>query len=171
MSIKTITTDAIFIAMALAVHYLEGLLPPIIPGIPIRLGLANIFTLLALLHLKKTDAFFITLIRCTLGAVFGGSFIAILYSVAGGMFSYLGMTFLMPIYRKRTVTLIGVSVFGAFMFNLGQILIGTLFFSKVMVAYFPIMTVLSVPTGIIIGIIATIISRRLKTGILPIERS
>ena len=53
MNAKRIATLALLAAMALAVQSLESLLPPIVPGVPFKLGLANIFTLVALLRFSR----------------------------------------------------------------------------------------------------------------------
>ena len=46
------------VAMATAVHWLEGVLVPLFPGLPgVKLGLANLFTLYALQTLGRSSAF------------------------------------------------------------------------------------------------------------------
>lgn len=52
MTTKKLAQTAMLVAMATAVHWLEGMLVPLFPGLPgVKLGLANLFTLYGLLHL------------------------------------------------------------------------------------------------------------------------
>ena len=55
MRTRRLTTLALFATLALAIYSLESLLPPIVPIPGIKLGLANIVTLLVL-HLYCTRA-------------------------------------------------------------------------------------------------------------------
>ena len=68
-----------------------------------------------------------------------------------------------PMKRGR-VTPIGISVAGAFCFNVGQIVIGMVLVGKQVLAYFPLMGLLSIPTGACVGLAAWIIKRRLFDG-------
>ena len=71
---KQLALCALMTALALALSYVERFLPLqlLIPLPGVKLGLANIVTLVALYILKKRHAFAILLLRCFLGAVFGG---------------------------------------------------------------------------------------------------
>ena len=60
---KHIAILGILIAAATAVHYIEGLLPSLILGVPIKLGLANIFTLYTLIKFSRRDALILTVLK------------------------------------------------------------------------------------------------------------
>ena len=63
---RRVTELALLTAMALCAQWLESLLPPVLPVVPVRLGLANVFTLFALLRRGRADALLVTLLRCLL---------------------------------------------------------------------------------------------------------
>ena len=159
---RALTTTALLAAMALAVQYLESLLPPLLPGVPARLGLANIFVLLPLLHGRRADAAAIALLRCLLLPLLTGNVSGLPYALSGSVMGYLAMLALLPAYRKERVSAVGVSVAGAFLFNMGQLLAGVCIVGKAMLAYVPWMGLLSIPAGICTGLVASVLFRRVR---------
>ncbi|MEG1525524.1 MAG: Gx transporter family protein [Clostridia bacterium] len=157
---KRIATVAMLSAMALAVQYFESLLPPIVPGIPVRIGLANLFVLFALLTGHKADAAFVSLLRCLLYPLITGNISGLAYAVVGSLLGYLGMLLLLPLYHKDAVGAVGISVLGAFLFNVGQLLVGIFVVGTAMTVYFPWMGLLSIPAGICTGLLAKMLVRR-----------
>ena len=79
------------IALAFAFSYLESLIPFNF-GIPgIKLGIANLVVIVALYTMNAKDALFISIIRILLsGLAFSGPF-AMIYSLIGGLLSFLVM--------------------------------------------------------------------------------
>ncbi len=148
-------------AAALLVSYLEGLLPPLFIGLPVKLGLANAAVLVALELLGTKHAALIQLTRCILGPIIGGSPVGALYSLAGGALSFMAMAPLHALKRKRpaAISLIGVSVAGAFFHSLGQLIMGAALVSPAVFAYFTPMELLSVPAGLFVGVLATLAIR------------
>ena len=159
---RTLTTTALLTAMALAVQYLESLLPPILPGIPVRIGLANIFVLLPLLARRKGAAAAISLLRCLLLPLITGNVSGLPYALAGSAASLLGMLSLLPPYRAGRVGAVGVSVAGAFLFNMGQLAVGVCVAGKAMLAYVPWMGLCSIPAGVATGLLAALLKKRLR---------
>ena len=157
---KRIASVAMLSAMALAVQYFEAMLPPIVPGVPVRLGLANIFTLFALLRGKRLDGGLVALLRCLLYPLVTGNVSGLGYAAAGTLLSYLAMLLLLPLYQRDRVGAVGVSVAGAFSFNCGQLLVGLAVVGQAMAAYFPWMGLLSIPAGICTGLLAELLKRR-----------
>lgn len=162
ISTRALTTTALLAAMALAVQYLEMQLPAPVPGVPVRLGLANIFVLLPLLSGRKADAACIALLRCLLLPLITGNVSGLLYSCAGSAASLFGMLLLLPAYRLEKVGAVGLSVAGAFLFNMGQLAVGACVVGKAMLAYVPWMGLLSVPAGVCTGLLAALLKRRVR---------
>ena len=83
---KTIAQSAVLVALALALSYTERFIPLqlVIPLPGIKLGLANIATLVALYMLGWQKTLPIVAVRCFLGALFGG-LTGILFSLTGGL--------------------------------------------------------------------------------------
>lgn len=148
---KKIAFCAVMIALALALSYAERFIPLqlVIPLPGIKLGLANVVTLVALYRLRSRYAFAILIPRCILGAVFGGGITGLLFSLTGGLLALLTMTL-----AKKTplFSVYGVSVLGAAAHNVGQILAAMVLLRSVYVgAYLPWLLIAAVVTGILTG--------------------
>lgn len=160
-SAKQISLCAVMIALALALSYTERLLPLqlLIPLPGVKLGLANIVTLIALYLLRTRYAFVILLLRCLLGAVFGGGFTGLMFSVSGGM---LALTVMALSRKVPAFSLFGVSVLGAAAHQIGQILAAMALMRSVYVAaYLPWLLLVSVVTGLLTGCISAGVLRLL----------
>ena len=161
------------IALALALSYTERFIPLqlVVPLPGIKLGLANVVTLVALYRLQPRYAFAILIPRCILGAVFGGGITGLLFSLTGGILALLAM---ICAGRMKGLSLYGVSVLGAAAHNLGQILAAMVLLRSVYVAaYLPWLLIAGVVTGLLIGAAGTGVLRGLKyaTVSAPAEMS
>lgn len=153
MKTKKLTTLAIFTTIALTIFVIESALPALVPIPGIKLGLANIVTLILLLNYKPSDAFAVLIMRILLSGFFAGQMISILYSLAGGILCFLAMHFVNRLLKKHYIFL--TSVVGAMFHNLGQILIACLLtgVSAVMI-YFPVLMISGIITGLFTGLAA-----------------
>lgn len=151
------------IAIAFAFSYLESLIPFNF-GIPgIKLGIANLVVIVALYTMNAKDALFISIIRILLsGLAFSGPF-AMIYSLIGGLLSFLVM---FVAKKSNKFSPIGVSALGGTVHNFGQILVAAVVMRTYrIIYYFPILMIVGLVTGILNGIIADIIIKRIaKTG-------
>ncbi|MBQ1684280.1 MAG: Gx transporter family protein [Clostridia bacterium] len=148
---KKLVLAAILTAAAIIMHTVETMLPPLMIGVPVRLGLANIFTLCALILLGAPYALAIAVLRCLVAVLITGAVSQLPYSLAGALLSFSAMLMLDGLRRKDRISAVGESVFGSFAFNVGQLAVGILIAGNAMLFYFPIMSLLSVPTGIFTG--------------------
>lgn len=156
LSLKKSTYTALLITMALIIYIIESSLPPLIPGVAgARLGLTNIFVLYALYALGWQSALWIIIIKSLLGPIFSGMPTGIFFSLAGSILS-LSTMILLKIFSNNKVGLLGISVSGALMHNVGQIIVAIIFTGTFsIITYFPILAIISVPCGIIIGLLCT----------------
>lgn len=148
---KRLATCAVLISAALALSYMERFIPlqMLIPLPGIKLGLANIVTLIALYTLGFTDALVILALRCVLGSLFGGGFTALLFSLTGGMLSVLVMG---GAKRMRFLSVYGVSILGAAAHGAGQIVIAMLMMHSVYIgAYLPYLLLTGLVSGTATG--------------------
>ena len=142
---------ALLAALAMVLSYIEGWFPPplAIPLPGVKLGLANIVTLFALYRLGSTDALYILLTRCLLGALFAGNASALLYATLGGLMAWLVMCLLCKVER---FSVYGVSVGGAAAHNCGQILAAVLTLGNFApLSYLPYLLFISVGSGALTG--------------------
>ncbi len=150
---KRIVVIALFVALAAALSIVERSF--IVPGAPpgVKLGLANVMTLLSILMLGYKDAFLVVAVRCFLGSFLGGGPVSFLFSITGGMLSALVMILLCHYFSKR-VSIVNISITGAICHNIGQLFIAALlaqnFYTYIML---PVLMVSSVLTGYIVGVI------------------
>ena len=132
----------VFLALALICSYVESLIPFYF-GIPgVKLGLTNIVVVLMLYCVGTKEAFAISMLRI----------VRILYSLAGGMFSFLVMYLL-----KRTGKLgvLPVSVAGGMSHNIGQIAVAAFVVENINIFYYlPVLFVAGIVTGLLIGVAA-----------------
>ena len=151
MTVKKLTLTAILTALALALGLLERFLPIslLIPLPGVKLGLSNIVTLSALCVLGTPYAAAILLLRAVLGSVFSGSVTSLLYSLAGGA---LALTAMAIASRSKRLSVYGVSMIGAAMHSIGQILAAMAVIGSVsIVSYLPLLLVISAVTGALTG--------------------
>lgn len=160
-NVRRLTTLALLAAMALALQWLESLLPPIVPAVPVKLGLANIFTLYALLCFSRREALCIAMLRCLLYPLITGAVSGFFYALTGSLLSWGMMALLLPLAKRGSISVMGLSVAGAFCFNVGQALVGLVTVSCAMLAYFPMMGLLSIPAGLATGLLCALLMRRL----------
>ena len=161
---KKITLCAILTALALALSYMERWIPLqlIIPLPGIKLGLANIVTLIVLFLLNGKYAFAILVIRCIFGAMFGSGITGLAFSVGGGL---LALGAMVLIKKARVFSVYGISVVGAAAHNVGQILAAMVLMNSVYVgAYLPYLLLVGMVTGILTGSICAGVLRVLPKG-------
>lgn len=159
-SSQAVAHIALMASLALIFSYVEAIIP-YNPGIPgIKLGIANIVTIIALYKFGWKDAAAVSIIRIVVaGLLFNGLF-GMLYSLAGAVVSFAGMVLL-----KRTglFSISGVSMAGGVLHNLGQLLVAAALIEDMRIFfYFPVLLFSGIVSGIVIGIAATLILRALS---------
>jgi heptaprenyl diphosphate synthase len=76
---------ALFTAIALTIFIAEAQIPPVVPIPGIKLGLANIVTLVSMSVLGRKEAGLILVVRIVMGSIFTGSASALIFSLSGGI--------------------------------------------------------------------------------------
>lgn len=155
--VKDLATGGMLVALAFIFSYLESLIPVLIPVPGIKLGLANLVTVVAIYMLGERAGFFISALRILLsGLSFSGLF-SMIYSMAGGIFSFLGMIFFK---KQKKCSIFGVSIVGGALHNVGQIVVAmAVLQSSRIVTYLGILLPVGVFTGFVIGVIASRVLR------------
>lgn len=152
MNLRKMIFIALLVSMSLVLHIFENMIPVpfITPGA--KLGLANIITVIALYTLRDGEAFLVLFLRILLSVMFGGSLSRLIYSLSGGLLSYIMMVFTKRIFKER-VSIIGVSCVGAVFHNIGQLFASALIVKTISVMlYLPVMSIAGIGTGIFVGI-------------------
>ena len=155
LTTRELTLCAVLTALALALSYMENFIPlsAAIPLPGIKLGLANIVTLMALLFLGGRTAVTVLVLRCFLGSVFGGGVTALMFSLTGGVLSM----FVMALTRHVPFfSVYGVSLCGAAAHNIGPIIVASITLDSLdIVAYLPFLLLVGLVTGMLTGAAAS----------------
>ena len=153
MKSRDITRIAILTSIGIVISVIESyftFIGDIIPGL--KLGLANIVILFTLYQYDFKTAFMVSIIRVFICALirtgFGFNFF---FSLTGAVFSIV----MMGLFKKTRLSIVGVSVIGSVFHSIGQVLVGVFLLSNYNVMYYlPYLLLFSIPTGVVIGIIA-----------------
>jgi heptaprenyl diphosphate synthase len=161
MKSKKIAIYGLLVALAFILSYIESLFPLAIAIPGIKLGLANLVVIVAIYKLGVKEAFTLSIIRIILVGFTFGSPSTMMFSLVGGLLSWL----LMVIFQKsKLFSMVGVSIIGGIAHNIGQIIVSILVLENINIIYYlPFLLVSGVITGGLIGILAAIIIKRLKS--------
>ncbi len=146
----------ILVTNAILISLLEAIIPVPIPVPGVKLGLANIITLLGLVFLPAADVLLIVAIRCFVVALLTRGVMMLAFSVSGGILSALIMILL---YKRFSpyFSIKGISIAGALIHNTTQIMVASLLLGQLLVFYYlPILLLSALVTGYITGRIGEI---------------
>ncbi|NMA92014.1 MAG: Gx transporter family protein [Firmicutes bacterium] len=150
-----LTRLAVLVALATGIHALEAALPLPMPVPGVRLGLANIVTLLTLSLFGTGSGLAVAVLRVILGSLLVGGFLGFGFwvSLGGGTVSCLVMALIMGPARRGVISLFSVSVLGAVTHNLTQLFTAGLVVNSfsLIKGYFPFSVLLALPTGLLTG--------------------
>lgn len=154
---------ALFIALAVALHTLETLLPS--PVLGLRLGFANILALTALFLYGARAAWAVILSRIFIGSLLLGNLFSpgFLLSLSGGTLAMILMSGSKTLFG-RFIGPIGVSVLGAVGHIAGQILLAWLLLVRHggLWNLFPIFMLFAIVTGLFNGLATVLLLDILK---------
>ncbi len=163
MRTKRITLLSIMLATSIVLSIVESFIPVFVPGV--KLGLANVVTLLIMYIYGEKDAFLILILRIVMVGLLRGNIFNVTFflSLSGGITAFM----MMFIFKKLKVfSIIGVSIMGAFGHSVGQITMAIFLIERAeLIYYFPYILVLSVLTGVMTGFVAYRSLRIIKTAI------
>lgn len=164
MNTRKLVQLAMLTALGLALHIIESFIPNPFIGIApgAKLGLANIIGLITLIIFGLKYALSVNLLRSLLGGLATGAITSMLYSMAGAIVSTLLMWFVYRFFKKY-FSLIGVSVVGAAGHNIAQLTVASLIINNIKIfSYLPVMMMVSIFTGIFIGITSNFTIDKIK---------
>ena len=158
MKAKKVALAAMCIALAMILSYVESQIPS--PGIPgVKLGLANLVVVFALYRLGWKEAVGVSLLRVFLVSLLFGHAASLAYSASGAALSLVGMILLK---RWDKLSCVAVSVIGGVLHNAGQILMAWALMGANVVWYLPVLILSGTVAGVVIGVVAAILVKRVK---------
>lgn len=154
MKLKKLVRLSMLISLSVVISIIESYIPilnNIVPGL--RLGLSNIIILFVLYKYNFKDSLYVSIVRVILvGLLRTGLFsISFWFSLSGAIFS---IVFMYITKKIKLLSVVGVSVVGSISHSIGQILIAIFILKNNNVIYYlPYLLILSIPTGVITGLI------------------
>lgn len=164
-SLKRYIFLSLLTAGAMILNIIESTipLPFIAPGA--KLGLTNIVTLTVIVIFGFKDAVLVTILRCILLMMVAGNPVSFTYSIVSGTLSVTVM-FLSLKYVGKYFSLIGISVIGALTHNASQITVAAIMFENIMMyTYLPILSLMSIFTGCLVGYTSILAAENLKKNL------
>jgi len=159
---------AMLVACAAVLQVAESLFPHPLPGV--RLGLANIITVIAMVYIGAGCAIQLAVLRTLMSSMVLGTFLTptFVLSFSGGVVSALVMVLLFRLSGRGPFSfgLIGISVGGAASHIMTQVVLVYLLFirSSGVLWLWPWLCLAAVATGVLTGLIAVQALRRLEDG-------
>ena len=162
VNVKRLVTVSVFVSFAIILSYVERLIPTPFLVAGAKLGLSNIVTVVTLVLLSKKESASILIVRIIFSAILFSGFSGFMYSLAGGVLSYLGMVLVLSL-KIKDLSLIGVSVLGAVLHSVGQVAVAVMLFENTVIfSYLPVLLITSVITGFFVGAVSNILVNRLR---------
>lgn len=161
MPLKKLTTLGLFTALSLAIYAVESAIPPLVPIPGIKLGLANIITLILLQYGSLRDAALVLAARILLSSLLFGQLLSLAYSLTGGIFSLLVMFLISRLLHKKKAFLTGAA--GGLAHNMGQLLVAfVLTATPGVLAYMPFLILSGIITGFFTGLVTIFLPPALR---------
>ncbi len=158
-SVERIAQCGLLTAMMLVLGFIESLLP-VAAGVPgIKLGLSNGVLLFALYMMDAPTAFVLMLLKVLLSGLLFGGVSAMMYAMAGGVCSMLGMILL----KRLNFNLLVVSMVGAVLHNLGQVVLAMIILeTDQLFFYMAVLLFVGLACGAVTGVAAKAIIGHMK---------
>ena len=167
----TVALYGLLIALAMVLSFVETMIPIPIPAIPvpgIKLGLANLVTVVGLYLIGIPGTIAVTLIRIVLVGLSFGNPYSMIYGLSG---SFLSL-FVMAVLKKTgKLSQVSISVLGGIAHNIGQITFAAVIVQTPGVFYYlPFLLAAGCIAGTLIGIVGGIITERLQRAMRGIKK-
>ena len=160
---RRVALSAVLCAASLLFSFLETFIPMPIPGM--KIGLANLITLILLPTLGAPTAACVSLLRISLSALLFGSPVSFIYSLAGGIVSF-ALTAL--VLRFRLFGLAGASILGGVFHNLAQIIVAIVLLGTAKVfVLLPWLLLSGTVAGLAVGLLGAYLLPRLPRSVFP----
>lgn len=152
-NLKKIMRLSLLSAIALTIFMIELQIPPLVPIPGVKLGLANIITLIILALYGTREAATVLFIRIFLGSMFSGQVITFFYSLSGGILCLIIMAILMKLLGKGNVWFISIA--GGVAHNIAQITVAIIILQTTSILYYlPVLIISGIITGTFTGVLS-----------------
>jgi heptaprenyl diphosphate synthase component I len=149
---RKLTHIAMLLTLTVVLSIFESILPTFIPIAGVKLGLANIAVMYALIVYGKKEAIGLNIAKAALAGVTRGATSALL-SLCGGLLSIIVIIILISVFKNK-ISYIIMSISGAVFHNIGQL--AAIYFimnSYPVLYYFPVLLISGIIMGILTGML------------------
>ncbi len=159
-----LTFAGILATISILSFLLESLFPPLfIPGS--RMGISNVFILLAVLVIGNVYGFAVLTVKIIVGSLFSGNISSIMYSLPAGLIA-LTIQIMLLNFSKR-FSIIAVSVIGSVINTVIQNTVFCLVTGMTeFYVYLPYLSLTGILAGVIVGFAVYLIVKYLPTTLL-----
>lgn len=157
---RKVALYGILIALAMVMSFIESLIPIPFPVPGVKLGLANLVTIVGLYLVGIPGTICVMVLRVVLvGFSFGNPY-SMIYGLSGSLLSL----FVMALAKKyRLFSQVGISILGGVFHNVGQIMFASVIVQTAGVfVYLPTLLLAGCIAGAVIGILGGIMTERLR---------
>lgn len=147
--VKKVSLFGMFSALAMAISFLESLIPPILPVPAFKPGLSNIVTMFCVNSLGGVYGLAVTVFKAFFALITRGV-TAFFMSLTGGLFSLFIMVIIFK-FGKKTFGYIGIGVLCAVFHNVGQLIVAVVYLGKEIMALSPVLLLTGIVTGVVTG--------------------
>lgn len=162
-NIKHFTILSLFLAFAVILGYVEYLIPFDFGIYGFKLGLSNISTVILLYIVGAKSTVAVLFLRIFIVNIIFGTGFSMIFSLIAGTGSFLVM-FLLKKFLKSNI--IFTSAIGGIVHNVIQIFVACFLVETVYVLYLlPMLILLGLFTGIVIGFVSKVIYKKINTYI------
>ena len=160
MKTKKVAFLGMCIALSMVLSYFESLIPPLMAVPGVKMGLPNIVMVFMLYKIGAKETAIVSILRVILVGILFGTPLSMIYSLAGAALSLIGMIILKKTKLFAPVT---VSVVGGILHNVGQIATACFVMDTAEIAYYlPVLLITGTIAGVLIGLCAAMILKRLE---------
>ncbi len=158
---KWVALYGMLISLAFIFSYIEAVIPIPIPVPGVKLGLANLVSIVGLYTVGIKGTIAVSLVRIVLVGFTFGNLSSMIYSLAGGTVSLI---FMILLKKTGKFSQVGVSIMGGIGHNIGQLTAAALITETAGVFYYlPFLMVAGVIAGAVIGLLGGLVTARIQS--------
>ncbi len=158
---KWVALYGMLISLAFIFSYIEAVIPIPIPVPGVKLGLANLVSIVGLYTVGIKGTIAVSLVRIVLVGFTFGNLSSMIYSLAGGTVSLI---FMILLKKTGKFSQVGVSIMGGIGHNIGQLTAAALITETAGVFYYlPFLMVAGVIAGAVIGLLGALVTARIQS--------
>ena len=158
---KWVALYGMLISLAFIFSYIEAVIPIPIPVPGVKLGLANLVSIVGLYTVGIKGTIAVSLVRIVLVGFTFGNLSSMIYSLAGGTVSLI---FMILLKKTGKFSQVGVSIMGGIGHNIGQLTAAALITETAGVFYYlQFLMVAGVIAGAVIGLLGALVTARIQS--------